>query len=229
MKTKIYTLVDPTTDQVRYVGITEGTLHNRLLGHLKEAKYRRNSKPNRKHRWINDLLDVGVLPTIILIDEVSLSPEWWEVWWIEYLTSLGVNLLNIRTSLDDYITVERRAVFQFTLEGNFIRYFDSVVSAASYVNGNDAIIHRAARLQKGYKAYGYQWRYAYDTNIGIAKSKRQPNVNTKVIQSTMDGIFIKTWESGQIAASELGLLKSKISNCCNGKRKSHGGFTWSFN
>jgi hypothetical protein len=229
MKTKIYTLVDPITNQVRYVGITEGTLHNRLLGHLKEARARKEFNPNRKHKWINSLLSTGIPPVILLIDEVDSDPEWWEVWWMEYLTSLGVDLLNIITTVEQYITIERRTIFQFSLDGNFMRYFDSVVNAASAVDGNDAIIHRAARQKCGYKAYGYQWRYAYETNIGPAKSKKQPNVNTQVIQYSMDGTYIKSWVSGQEAANVLGLLKSKISNCCNGKRKSHGGFTWSFN
>lgn len=228
MKTKIYTLVDPTTDQVRYVGITEGSLQYRLNGHIKESIARKEFHPNRKHIWINNLLAIDKRPEIILIDEVTSSPEWWEVWWMDYLTSLGMDLLNI-CKIQGYAMVgPRTEMFQFDLDGNFLHSYYSVTTAAGKVSGNDAIIHRAARMGNGYKAYGFQWRYQKSINIGPARSKKQPNMDTKVNQFNIDGTFIKEWDSGQLAATTLGLLKSKISNCCNGKRKTHGGFTWSF-
>lgn len=47
-----------------------------------------------------------------------------------------------------------------------------------------------------------------------------------VDQYTLDGTFVKTWESATDAAMELGLSKGNISKCCNGRGKSAGGFIW---
>lgn len=50
----------------------------------------------------------------------------------------------------------------------------------------------------------------------------------KVYQYTIDGRLIKVWDSAQDAAIELGLNQSHIWHCCNNKRKTHGGFKWSY-
>lgn len=50
----------------------------------------------------------------------------------------------------------------------------------------------------------------------------------KIIQLTLDDVFIKEWETMQEAAEYLGLQKSNISDVCKGKRKSCGGFHWRY-
>lgn len=42
------------------------------------------------------------------------------------------------------------------------------------------------------------------------------------------GEVIREWECSADACRELGLVKSSISACCNGKRNSAGGFKWRF-
>jgi plasmid maintenance system antidote protein VapI len=50
----------------------------------------------------------------------------------------------------------------------------------------------------------------------------------KIIQLTLNDIFIKEWETIQEAAECLGLQSSNISNVCKGKRKTCGGFHWKY-
>lgn len=50
----------------------------------------------------------------------------------------------------------------------------------------------------------------------------------KVYQYTIDGRLIKVWNSATEVARELGLNQSHIWGCCNNKRKTHGGFKWSY-
>lgn len=50
----------------------------------------------------------------------------------------------------------------------------------------------------------------------------------KVAQRTMDGEYIKTWDSMSEAARELGLQVSNISHCCSGRIKNTGGYKWNF-
>lgn len=49
-----------------------------------------------------------------------------------------------------------------------------------------------------------------------------------VIQYTMDGKFIREWESASEAERKLNLPKSTISNCCLNKSKQSGGFKWKY-
>ena len=48
----------------------------------------------------------------------------------------------------------------------------------------------------------------------------------KVFQYSMEGVFIKEWDSGIQASEELHIQKSDISSCITNHRKSAGGFLW---
>lgn len=50
----------------------------------------------------------------------------------------------------------------------------------------------------------------------------------KVNQYTLDGEFIRTWDCAADITKELGISNSHICNCCRGKRKTTGGFKWSY-
>ena len=71
---KIYTLRDPFTNQIRYVGKTIKTLNQRWSIHI--------SRRNKTHTnsWIKSLQNKGSNPIIELLDEV-LDDEWifWEM------------------------------------------------------------------------------------------------------------------------------------------------------
>lgn len=49
-----------------------------------------------------------------------------------------------------------------------------------------------------------------------------------ILQLDKHGNFIKEYESQGDAARENNLSQAKISEVCNGSRKSHGGFVWKF-
>jgi len=57
----------------------------------------------------------------------------------------------------------------------------------------------------------------------VRKARSKP-----VDQFTLDGIFVKTWESATDAARELGIYNSAIGKCCIDKRKSAGGYVWRY-
>ena len=57
--------------------------------------------------------------------------------------------------------------------------------------------------------------------IGEARSK-------KILQFTKSGEFISEWQSAREAHRELGISQGNICACCNGKRKSAGGFIWRY-
>ena len=49
-----------------------------------------------------------------------------------------------------------------------------------------------------------------------------------IVQLTLNGQFIKKWACGADVLRELGINKSSIAQCCQGKRKSAGGYRWMY-
>lgn len=89
--TFIYTLTDPETLQIRYVGKTDNP-HRRLLAH------KRQCVDNKTHckRWIATLNAKSLAPTMSIIEEVSKDAwEDKERYWIQHYRALGADLTNI--------------------------------------------------------------------------------------------------------------------------------------
>lgn len=64
---------------------------------------------------------------------------------------------------------------------------------------------------------------------GVPKSKETvEKFKKKVFQFSKEGILIREWGSGKEVEDSLGINKCHISGCCNNKRKTAGGFIWSF-
>jgi len=84
--TKIYTLENPNTGEIRYVGKTVRPLNYRLSHHI--------SSDNQCHKtnWIKSL---DGDPVIKLVDKVSDENwEFWERYWIQQFKAWGFDLVN---------------------------------------------------------------------------------------------------------------------------------------
>lgn len=92
MKANIYILIDPITDEVRYVGKTKYD-RGRLAHHMYDAS--KCKFPVNK--WILSLKNKGLKPEILLLDEINNDEEWkfWEQWYIQLFKSWGFSLTNI--------------------------------------------------------------------------------------------------------------------------------------
>lgn len=53
-------------------------------------------------------------------------------------------------------------------------------------------------------------------------------VRKSVGQFSMDGVFVRRFDSMADAAKATGVSQGNISECCNGRRKSAGGYLWNF-
>jgi hypothetical protein len=89
----IYTLKNPRTGEVRYVGWTCKTLARRLNTHIQDAV----SSPANSHRrkWILSMLAIGIRPVIELIETGS-GEKWAEAEkrWIAKFRAEGARLVN---------------------------------------------------------------------------------------------------------------------------------------
>jgi len=91
MKTYIYSLSNPVTNEVRYIGKTVNL----------QERYKYHLCTNRKHgtthskAWIKSLKAQNLIPKMEIVDEV-LTSEWefWEQYWISQFKVWGFNLTN---------------------------------------------------------------------------------------------------------------------------------------
>lgn len=68
------------------------------------------------------------------------------------------------------------------------------------------------------------------TEEQVQKLRESILKNSKhVYQYSTDGKFIKVYNNCVEAANSLNLRRENISQCCMGRKKSHGGFIWSYN
>lgn len=75
---KIYSLKDPLTGEIKYVGRTNGDLVDRLVEHIGEVSTRTTSgtkSVGSKKKWIRDLVTKNLIPIIELLDEVATHEE----------------------------------------------------------------------------------------------------------------------------------------------------------
>lgn len=91
MTNYIYALQDPITDEIRYVGKSINP-EERLKYHIKHLKREANTW---KSRWITKLLNQGLSPQLIILEEVVGRWQEAEMFWIAYLKSIGCRLTNL--------------------------------------------------------------------------------------------------------------------------------------
>jgi len=112
---KIYTLEHPKTNEIRYVGITAGTLKHRLAQHLCDERI------NKRTSWIKSLNKKGLIPKIKLLDNVD-NDIWQdeEKFYISYFKYLGLRLTNM-TEGGDRVEMTKEIRNKIS-NSNFIEY-----------------------------------------------------------------------------------------------------------
>lgn len=97
VKTFIYTLSDPVTNEIRYVG-KANDIKKRLNCHMTRSNL---IKTSHKNSWIKSLIKKGLKPIIEPIDEVLVSDwEFWEIYWISQFKTWGYSLTNLTNGGD---------------------------------------------------------------------------------------------------------------------------------
>lgn len=104
MQAEIYALLDPRTDEVRYIGKANNAA-KRLQTHLRDA-HRRDTPV---YRWMRKLLDLGMRPRVEVL-EVTADWREAEMRLIAVTRARGVRLLNVAEGGDQpYCAPEVRA------------------------------------------------------------------------------------------------------------------------
>lgn len=122
----------------------------------------------------------------------------------------------------------RKPIECYDLDGNYITTYKSLLDAAADVSGDCSIIAKSCK-KKNTQCYGFQWKYE-GGNKNISSYKRTAHNRRAVNQYTLDGIFIRQYESLQDAGKEYGSKNSDktIGQCCFGRQKMAYGFLWEY-
>ena len=90
MITTIYGLIDPTTQELRYIGKTTLPLRIRYNRHISDA----NKVKRYSSQWVRSVLNKGYKPDVFVLEEVE--GDWVEAeqFWISYWKALGARLTN---------------------------------------------------------------------------------------------------------------------------------------
>ena len=122
-----------------------------------------------------------------------------------------------------------RSIYQYDMDGNFIRQWRSVIDICNYFNvSTDGGNIYACCNGKIDSAYGYQWKYDKKKKIKNVLSKGEKiaqNKSIEVYMYDMEGCFIRHYNSMK-SVEQDGFNFKLVSACCNGKRKSTGGYQW---
>lgn len=204
--TYIYILIDPLTNQIRYVGKA-----NNPQERYKNHKNRCRDKNTHKRNWINKLRLKSLYPEIEVIDKVLVS-EWhyWEKFWISYYRFLGCNLVNY-TSGGDGLTFGNKTSFK---------------KGQTPWNKGTAkpIIKKGFNkkcLNTSFKKGHVSW------NKGLKGIKLKPSKNVHQY-SSLTGEYIKTWLTAKKASIELNINEESIGQCARNKSKTAGGYIWKY-
>ena len=240
MTTQIYTLTDPTTKQVRYVGKS----NNPIKRFYKHYKY--NETKTHKNNWINKLIKEGKKPILEIIDIVPIN-EWifWETYWISQFKTWGFKLVN-STDGGDGCTFGNQTSFK---KGQVPPNKGKELSEEAKENlrilnlgkkqSNETKEKRNKKL-KGRKVKdlnkllknGENTRFikgCVSWNKGKSGYKLGGEKKAKIIiQLDLNNNFLKEFVSIAEAAKFVNLNPETIRKCCLGKQKSAGGLKYKY-
>ena len=246
--TNIYTLTDPRTNEVRYVG-KANNVKQRYKAHLNRARKHQTYKKN----WLEQLRREGLKPIIDVIDVVPMGDwQYWETYWISQMKQWGFNLVN-HTNGGDGCSFANQTSFKKGQGGKkVVAYNSDYEKVYEFATAEDATrelkTHRSSIPRcaggKSKTIKGYAWFYECDV-IGVGKSDlvvmigdrfiknlsgsftsfkggENGNKAKEVLMCELDWTIIREFESAKAAAEFIG-VKSRVVRyaCTKGKNNKY--------
>lgn len=221
---KFYTLADPTTKEIRYVGKTVAKLEYRLAGHICEA--RAGNIKSHRNSWIRGILSKSLKPVVELIEEIEEIDEWEiiEQFWISQFKAWGFRLVNMTDGGDgnkkqkfSRESIEKRAeAIRERVKDGRICYKDRALAAKIRMTGRVVSDKTKEKLRQA--------------NLGKKYSIESLVLRSKggVIQMDYDYNIINTFISLTEAHKKTGINRGNISTSMRRKNGSCGGFRWKY-
>jgi len=224
MKTYIYILQDPLTEEVRYVGKSNNP-KRRYQSHLWD-------KPKVKYYsyyWIQSLLKKGLKPILTIIDETENNWQELEQYWIEQFICWGFRLTNITKGGEGSYGAGKwnnKQISSYDVEGNFIKTFISIKEASIYYSISPKQI-RDVLKNRGKICHKLQFRYG-NSKFSIGRPVLRKINHKGILRLSLENEIIDEFLSAKDAAEKLNLYHANIYQCLNNKRKTAYGYKWKY-
>ncbi len=115
-------------------------------------------------------------------------------------------------------------IYQYDLEGNFVKEWSSCREAERYLNLSETSINKCL-TDKNLTGGGFYWsKFKKDRYIKTGF----PLLGKKVEQYSLDGNFIREWKNAREVSKCFNVHKTSIGRCLIGKSKSSNGFIWKY-
>jgi hypothetical protein len=219
MDSLVYTLSDPRTGAIRYVGQTSRTLRCRLTEHIQDVKRSRRYSSN----WIKSL---GGLEPVIELVEICATQEdadEAEAFYIEYFRFLGFSLTNLTgggkgTVKDVVVTEKMRELARTKNLGK--KLSPETRAKISAARSGTKMPARSAETRAKMGAIHRGKNVSEETRLRLSMARGgRPVVHVASGQR---------YETASDAARALGLLPQGVSQVARGRIKHTGGHVFKF-
>lgn len=152
-----------------------------------------------------------------------------EIYWINYYNSYQNGYNETSGGHRPTHTICDRPIEMYDLEGNYVKDFSSMASAARELNCSISLINAVIHLRRP-TAKGYQFKAKNDDTIQIKPfiKKKSGPVGKAVIQYDLNNNIINEYISISEAARQTGLHSQNISGVCRGIKHTCGGYKWKY-
>lgn len=229
----IYCISNDINDK-RYIGQTIKTIGERWSEHVWDSSHRSSSCSIALYKALNkygiDHFKIEKVISVCCIDRTTLEAELdiKEKYYIKLFNTKCPNGYNM-TDGGDYAPIPKMVpVYCFDMSGNFIARYESIAEAER----NTGVCHSkiCALWNPGghhrCSAGGFLWS---KTNVAPIYNPRSGGTpKRRVLKLSLDNEPLSEYDSLSDAARENGTHCSLINKCCNGIRKSTGGFRWAY-
>ena len=195
-----------------YIGQTIKDLEERWREHLKKTSNCRYLSYALK-KYGKDAFDFKLI--CICFDE---DLNWYEIDYMKKYNTISPNGYNLREGGNSGKQHEdTKKKISDTLKDKYAK--QEIISKKVFL-GKKLTDEHKAKISKGGKGLVR----SEETRKKITENSKK----YKVLQYTLDGGLINTYDGCVIAANAMGTHKSKISAACRGKLKTYKGFVWKY-
>lgn len=203
MQHLIYKLLDPRTNEIRYIGRTKHTPSKRLYEHCTLRNLKSNT---HKNHWIKQLISLNLRPLIEIIEYVDVTQVFVrEIYWIQFYKTNGYNLTNTSDGGD--------GSFGYKMNDESIQKSLNSRRINGTLKRSDECKRRISLAQKGKKHPKEQTEYV--ANL----------IRKKIYQCDLKHNIIKEWVGIRKCARELLLDRNVIKRHLD-KNIPYKGFLW---
>lgn len=154
-----------------------------------------------------------------------------EKYWIKYYDSnnqeKGYNLTSGGSK--NNTTSKLKKVYQFDLNGNFIRAYKSSKEAAEIIFNDISFFHGITACAQGKVSKTFHnYIFTYDDTLSKEELNRRTSCKTsrQVKCVSKDGTIERTFKTIKEASRTFNISPTNITKVLNGERKTAGGFYW---